>query len=401
MDNIQDPNSPNSTEPQNQNVIPDPLRKIIYPADDPIIGANYVTVTFTPPLNEQLPPERHVWAPDHQAVDPAMDLNKIADNFGDIIQSKVATNLLEFNPDVLMHNSPKSPSGVTQPFSLDSLLGYPNNLSPITLGVSDFGDATVSIDPNPPSRWYDLIIDRALAGAQQNLFVDADDEDNPIEIRPEDAQQLGGIRAWGGNDQVMGTPNSDTANGNEGNDQIFGDGGNDLLLGGPGDDTLVGGDGSDILVGEAGSDVLIGNAGDDILITDALRANDKGDFLIGSTGADKFILRSNTLTNDAAYAHRILDFNPDEGDTIIIAGFQGTNQISLASVNVNQDGKADTAILCSDGVFGVIMSKDPSEITPTSSIFMLAPENSTLTKISDFSRLSSEYLSNPNPVSGV
>jgi hypothetical protein len=363
------------------NVIPDDLR------NSPI-GANFVTITAA----------GQVLAPGGQLVEQNA-LDQMASDFESIVQSDLAAQLLDFNPSVFMDNSPKSVSseqGVTEHFDVASLLGDPNNLPPITLQVMDLSDA------NEPPSWYDVIIDPALAGAQQNLFVDTENnEKNLIEITEADLARPGGIRAWDGHDQIRGTNDSDTANGNEGKDHIFGYGGNDLLLGGTGDDYIAGGEGKDILVGEAGSDVLIGNVGDDMLIANALSGEDKGDFLIGSEGADRFILRSNTLTNDAAYAHRIADFNPDEGDTIKIADFLGTNQISFASVDVNLDGYADTALVCSEGVIGVIMSKEPSQITPTSSIFMLTPQNSTLTKISDFSSLSSDYLSNPNPVSGV
>jgi hypothetical protein len=374
MDNIPVPNSPNSTASQIQNIIPDDLVKIINPPEGNLTGANYVSLIqgmVRPPSDQDVPEDI---------------LNQMAVDFQSMVNSELAAQLLEFNPDVLMHNSPKSVLGVTQHFSVDSLLGNPNNPPPITLEVNAFVEDNVISDAQPSSLSY--LIDGAWAGATESRFVDADDYDNLIEIRPEDAQQPGGIRAWGGNDKVMGTPNSDTANGNEGNDRIFGYGGNDLLMGGAGDDYLAGGAGMDVLVGEAGIDELIGNAGDDILM-----AQGDGDFLTGSTGADQFILCADTLMNDAAYAHRILDFNPNQGDTIKIANFKGIpgrNQISFASVDVNQDDQADTAIFCSDGVVGVIMSKDLSQMNLTSSIFMVGPQDLTLTKISQFSMLSSQ-----------
>jgi hypothetical protein len=343
-------------------------------------GANYVTVT----------PDQQVLPPSNQAVGQDL-LNQMAQDYNSMVQSQLTANLWEFNPDVLMHNSPHSVLGVTEHFSVDSLLGNPNN-PPITHNVNAFEPSVISDVYQPSSSSY--LIHGALAGAQQNRFVNADDYDNLIEITPEDAAQRGGIRAWGGNDKVMGTPGSDTANGNEGNDHIFGHDGDDLLLGGQGDDYVVGGEGRDVLVGEAGLDVMRGNAGDDMLIAHGWSADGKGDCLIGSAGADEFILPSNMLASDAAYAHRILDFNinPSEGDTIKIAYFpdtQGMNQISFASVDVNQDNKADTAIVCSDGVVGVVMSKAPSQI-PLSSMYMVGSPDQTLSKISQFSTLSSQ-----------
>jgi Ca2+-binding RTX toxin-like protein len=65
---------------------------------------------------------------------------------------------------------------------------------------------------------------------------------------------------------------------------------------------------------------LMGNAGNDMLIA----GGGDGDFLMGSTGADQFILCAETLAKGAAEADRILDFNPNEGDLIKIAYFDGT-----------------------------------------------------------------------------
>ena len=390
MTDITESTSATPTASQMWNMIPDELRKIMDPADAPITGANYVTVT----------PDLQVLPPSNQPVDPN-HLNQMAQGYNSMVQSELDANLLEFNPDVLMHNSPHSPLGVTQHFSLDSLLGDPNN-PPITHNVNAFQPTVISDVYQPSSSSY--LIDRALAGAQQNLFVDADDYDNLIEITPEDAAQRGGIRAWHGNDQVMGTPDSDTANGNEGNDRLFGYGGDDLLLGGQGDDYLAGGEGRDVLVGEGGLDVLIGNAGDDMLIAHGWSADGKGDCLIGSAGADEFILPSNMLASDAADAHRILDYNFSEGDTIKIAylpGTQGMNEIRFVSVDVNLDNKADIAMVCSDGVVGVVMSKAPSEI-PISSMYMVGSGDQTLSKISTFSMLSSHMTpSNPASISLV
>lgn len=84
-------------------------------------------------------------------------------------------------------------------------------------------------------------------------------------------------------------------------------------------------------------------------------------------------------------AHRILDFNPSEGDIIKIAYFKGTqgmDEISFASVDVNKDGIGDTVILCSCGdVVAVIRSTDPSKINLRSSIFMAGPQDTNLSNI--------------------
>lgn len=84
-------------------------------------------------------------------------------------------------------------------------------------------------------------------------------------------------------------------------------------------------------------------------------------------------------------ADRILNFNPREGDTIKIAYFkstQGMDEISFAAVDVNKDGMGDTAILCSGAdVVGAIVSTDPSKINIRNSIFMVGPQDATLSNI--------------------
>src|SRR5919202_4374527 len=393
------PTSPGSTDPSPApekfwNIIPDDLRKTIDPADFPITSANYVSLTYTP--------DRQVWAPGHQAVDPAIDLNQIADNFESVIQSALPANLFQINPDVLLDNSTKSTqsSEVSEHFLFDSL-----NSNPITHNVSTFTPDSVISDSNTaqfPSLFP--LISSATTGANQNLFCDADDEDNLIEISSADATQSGGIRAWGGNDQILGSDNDDVAYGNAGNDKMFGAAGNDLLLGGEGDDSLYGGDGDDLLVGGKGDDylagglgnnVLLGGEGIDVLIgnvgKDILLGHGDGDFLMGAAGPDEFILtgnslRGDTLMNDSAYAYRILDFtpsnNPTDGDIIKIVdylGIPGREQISFAPVDVNLDGQTDTAIISSDRVVGVVMGINPEQLSSfKSSIFMVGPQDTTL-----------------------
>ncbi len=207
----------------------------------------------------------------------------------------------------MLGNSAKS--GFTDSFSFESIKNIP-----ITLNVNDLGEANVISDDNKLKSLSDIII-RASLGAKESRFVDADDADNLIEITPQDAPQLGGLRAWGGNDQIIGTQGNDTANGNAGNDTVVGARGDDMLKGAQGNDLLDGGEGDDIIMGNqgddyllsgagndvirggAGIDVLIGNAGNDILIGDS-----GADFLIGSEGADQFILRGDTFTSGAEAA---------------------------------------------------------------------------------------------------
>jgi Ca2+-binding RTX toxin-like protein len=320
-----------------------------------------------------------------------MDLNQIAMDFDMKVNAKLAADR-EIPNAVLLGNSRKSV--VTNPFPVDSLTKLPI--------IDALGKAKVFMDENANQR-QSLFgrISGASSGAEQDKFFDADDADNLIQIKPIDALQLGGLRAWGGHDRILGTDASDIVNGNAGNDEIAGAGGHDLLLGGQGndmiaagegddlllgqkgDDELFGGPGNDVIRGGEGADVLIGNVGNDMLIAGG---GEERDFLIGSTGADQFILGAETLAKTAADANRICDFNPSEGDLIKIAYFDGTlnvaSDISFAAVDVNIDDIQDTAILRTDGVVGVILGKDLTQQTNLqSSIFMVNPKDTALSMI--------------------
>jgi len=361
------------------NIIPDELRPITdQPGENSITYANYLTRTAT----------GQIVTPSGQTVVEGMDLNQIAWDFDNMVTSKLDADGFQI-PQELLGNSPKSE--VTNHFTVDILTNIP-----FTYSSNYFSEANVFTDANQLDSLLGRISGASL-GTQGNLFCDADDDDNLIQIKAVDAAQLGGIRAKGGNDRILGTDGNDIVNGNEGNDQIVGAGGDDLLQGGvgndwiaggegddllqgyDGDDNLFGGAGNDVIRGGAGSDELIGNEGNDILIGEG-----DGDFLMGSTGADQFILRGDTLATDAAFADRILDFNPLEGDLIKIAYFDGTlamPAISFAAEDVNLDGTLDTAILCADGVMGVMLGIDPTQINLQSSIFRVGPQDTALSSI--------------------
>ncbi|MEG4321241.1 MULTISPECIES: calcium-binding protein [unclassified Microcoleus] len=363
------------------NMIPNELRKTIdnKAGESNIKGANYLTLT----------PELKAITPSRQAVGADIDLDKIAKHLNSTANSELALDKIEI-PDVEFGNYVKST--IAEFFSFDNLKNIP-----VTIKVNDLAEANIISDANKLKSVSDITT-RASQGAKESRFFDADDADNLIEITPEDAPQLGGLRAWGGNDQIIGTQSNDTANGGAGNDTIVGargddmlkggqgndliDGGegDDIIMGNQGDDYLLGGAGNDVLRGGAGIDVLIGNAGNDILIGDS-----GADFLIGGEGADQFILRGDTFTSGAAAADRILDFNPSQGDIIKIANLKGNlgmDEILFAAVDVNFDGITDTAILCSCGdAVGVIMSTDPTKANLRNSIFMAGPQDTTLSQI--------------------
>jgi Ca2+-binding RTX toxin-like protein len=369
------------------NIIPDDVPRIIDPAADNITGAHYLTRTAT----------GQVVTPSGEAEVPGMtmSLDEIAQIFNSTVDSKLAADRFQIS-EQLRKNSLKSSEvpKVTDPFPFAELT------TPISINYL-LDKANVFTDLGQRQSLFDRI-SGASSGAEQNRFVDADDADNLIEIKAVDAAQLGGLRAWGGNDRILGTDASNIVNGHAGNDEIVGVGGDDLLrgaqgndmiaggeghdllLGNKGDDELFGGAGNDVIKGGKGADILVGNAGNDILIGGG---GEEGDFLMGSTGADQFILGAETLAKNAAEANRILDFNPGEGDLIKIAYFEGTlamPPITFAAVDVNLDTIQDTAILRSDGVVGVILGKDSTPLDLNnlkSSILMVNPKDTGLSMI--------------------
>jgi len=369
-------------------IIPNDVPRIIDPAAGNITGAHYLTRTAT----------GQIVTPSGEAEVPGMTMT--LDQIAQIFNTTVNSAFLPVDsfkiPQELRQNSLKSSEvdQVTDPFPFALT-------TPITLGYV-LDTAKVFTDAQRQSLF--TRISDASSGAQQDKFFDADDADNLIQIQEVDALQLGGLRAWGGKDRILGTDASNIVNGNAGNDEIVGFAGddllrggqdndriaggegNDLLLGGKGDDELFGGAGDDVLKGGRGADILIGNGGNDMLIAGG---GEEGDFLMGSTGADQFILGAETLAKNAAEANRILDFNPSEGDLIKIAYFDGTlivPEITFASVDVNLDTIQDTAILRGEDFVGVILGKESTPLdfnnnNLKTSIFMVNPKDTGLSMI--------------------
>lgn len=112
----------------------------------------------------------------------------------------------------------------------------------------------------------------------------------------------GGIRAQvfalNGNDMIYGGPDSQLYGGKN-DDIILVGAGHSLGDGGPGDDTLLGGAGNDLLTGGKGNDKLFAGVGDSVLD--------------GGPGANHFDCPISLLGLARAI---VLDYNPDNGDTI-------------------------------------------------------------------------------------
>jgi Ca2+-binding RTX toxin-like protein len=89
------------------------------------------------------------------------------------------------------------------------------------------------------------------------------------------------IRGTRGDDNLVGTPNSDLIRGFAGNDTILGNGGTDVMFGGPGNDTITGGNGFDVVYGQVGDDTIRGGDG-----ADQLHGNQGNDEIRGKEGPD-------------------------------------------------------------------------------------------------------------------
>jgi len=106
--------------------------------------------------------------------------------------------------------------------------------------------------------------------------------------------------------------------------------GDDLISGGSGNDVIRGSSGNDRLVGNAGDDRLEGGEGDDILVGGAGR-----DALSGGPGADQFVFRRESAFEGL---DRIIDFRPEEGDQIVLSGFDDDETQALSNRLEIRDG---------------------------------------------------------------
>ncbi|MCU0546364.1 MAG: DUF4347 domain-containing protein [Oscillatoriaceae cyanobacterium Prado104] len=88
------------------------------------------------------------------------------------------------------------------------------------------------------------------------------------------------IEGTNGDDNLIGTSNSDIFMAKRGSDFIDGNSGADTVYGGKGSDVLTGNSGGDILYGNRGTDSLIGGAGNDTLF--------------GGKGSDRFVIATNS-----------------------------------------------------------------------------------------------------------
>ncbi|WP_199245511.1 CAP domain-containing protein [[Phormidium] sp. ETS-05] len=207
---------------------------------------------------------------------------------------------------------------------------------------------------------------------QSFVFADFSTGNDAMELTPETSRQNpGGVRAFDGDDLIVGSIDRDIVNGNRGNDSIQGGEGDDYLRGGQDNDSIEGNGGNDIVNGNKGEDIVDGGAGDDLVRggqgNDLLIGGDGDDVLIGDfgtdsltggAGADKFIIRADTAAGqtNVNLADRITDFGT--GDEIVIVGNQ--EQIQLVASG------SDTVIQLSGGDIVALVANVTPENLPGS-----------------------------------
>jgi hypothetical protein len=174
------------------------------------------------------------------------------------------------------------------------------------------------------------------------------------------------VRSRGGDDIVVVGPNITTpaeVRAWSGNDTVLGGGGDDTILGGGGDDSLDGRGGNDDITGQAGNDHLAGGAGDDRLFGDfrqdgGVRGDDHidggsgRDWALGGPGSDDVSDAFDTETElAAAFAGggAAFKFGPEDG------GIEREFEVEVEGLTPNA-----TATVQVDGVSVGTIDLDPT-----------------------------------------
>lgn len=194
-----------------------------------------------------------------------------------------------------------------------------------------------------------------------------------------------------GADTISGGQDADTLEGGLGNDLLFGNKGNDTVSGGEGNDWLFGGQDNDLLSGGTGIDVIRGDLGDDTLLGESGL-----DLLHGGDGSDLFQLRFSDYSNlpelsaGGGNADIITDFDAAVDRITILGGVKASDLrldavtnislvlppaiseavdagvIPLSDIDPNGDGLFDGTVLSVMGtgiMFGFVLNATPNQIS--------------------------------------
>jgi Ca2+-binding RTX toxin-like protein len=125
------------------------------------------------------------------------------------------------------------------------------------------------------------------------------------------------------NDKIKGNNKAQIIYTLAGTDRVFAKGGNDIIYGGPGTDRLYGEKGDDIINAGVGGNLVDGGPGNDVLAGGA-----GNDLLVGGPGNDQFLAGLGSTIMEGGKGSNsfdcglvagksiVLDYNPDNGDTI-------------------------------------------------------------------------------------
>ncbi|MGB3239465.1 MAG: calcium-binding protein [Geitlerinemataceae cyanobacterium] len=199
------------------------------------------------------------------------------------------------------------------------------------------------------------------------------------------------LKGEDGNDTIPGGQDDDILEGGSGNDLLFGNKGDDTVRGGDGNDFLFGGQDNDIISGGTGTDVIRGDLGNDTLIGESGL-----DVLQGGEGSDLFQLRFSDLSNlgeisaGGGNADIITDFDAAVDRITILGGVKEsdlrldfvTNQplalppaiseavtagvLPMSELDPNGDGLFEGTALSVKGtgiVFGFVLNANPAQIS--------------------------------------
>ncbi|MEG3846253.1 DUF4347 domain-containing protein, partial [Microcoleus sp. herbarium19] len=205
------------------------------------------------------------------------------------------------------------------------------------------------------------------------------------------------IKAYSGNDTLLGGEGSDLLWGNRGNDDINGEQDNDTIYAGKDNDSVRGGKGDDQIFGDRDNDVIYGDSGNDTVRggrdrdrlfgdegNDVLFGDLSGDILTGGGGCDLFAIgRVNNGVTDIftggtnlSDADVITDFDLEcdliglDGDLTFqdLSIYQGSGDLANDAVIQDRLTGEYLAILKGVNSSEITASKFTSELTSISSI---------------------------------